>query len=103
MIAMGALAGAWNVGHIRGDNPDRTDDTLAPGQKNLFFDLASATADVDLALGKFQPQSSLKTPVRAEPSKESNQHINHYTIVSWMPISWMARACSGERLLSVIT
>ena len=53
------------MGNIPGGNPDRTDEALAPGQQDMFVNMVSATAEVDLALGKFQPQSSLKTPIHA--------------------------------------
>jgi len=77
MIAMGALVEAWNVGHIRGDQSGPDGRHPGAGQKDLFFDLASATADVDLALVSFSlslrenAAVNMQNHLRSQPAYKS--------------------------------
>ena len=90
------------MGGILENNPDRAY-SVVPKQNDLFVDMVKATADVGLALGKFQPQSLLKTPVHVidKPRFPVIDYHNHVDSMSPNELLKIMDECDVEILVNI--
>ncbi len=80
------------------------DDSRAEqGAKDKFVDLVSATAQVSLPLGEFQPRSSLKTPVHVveRPRFPVIDYHNHIDSMDAAAVLRIMDACGVEHLVNI--